>query len=165
MKSIVFCATKGGVGKTALTANLGAIIASRSHRVLLVDAGPQPSHSSFYQLLESSGKTGLTELLTSPHIPEPAQTTIEGLNIIPSDDPQGSLEHQLLHIPDGRLRMLQALETVQDYDVTRYNTLQQDFSATIYVKMNPQNELLWKCFSTSDGVWYGYLLDPELLGI
>ena len=49
MKKIAICATKGGVGKTTLTANLGAIIASRGHRVLLVDADPQPSLSSFYQ--------------------------------------------------------------------------------------------------------------------
>ena len=109
MKKIAICATKGGVGKTTLTANLGAIIASSGYRVLLVDADPQPSLSSFYQLAESSGKTGLTELLTSSRTPEPARTAVEGLHIITSDDPQGSLEHQLLHIPDGRLRMLQAL--------------------------------------------------------
>ena len=53
----------------------------------------------------------------------------------------------------------------QDYDVARYATLQQHLSATIYVKPNPQNEPFWKCSSNSDGVWYGYLLDPELLGI
>ena len=122
MKKITICATKGGVGKTTLTANLGAIIASRGHRVLLVDADPQPSLSSFYQLVESSGKTGLTELLTSSRPPEPAQTTIEGLSIITSDDPQGSLEHQLLHIPDGRLRMRQALQTVQNYDYVLIDT-------------------------------------------
>ena len=122
MKKIAICATKGGVGKTTLTANLGAIIASSGYRVLLVDSDPQPSLSSFYQLVESSGKTGLTELLTSSRTPEPAQTTIEGLDIIASDDPQGSLEHQLLHIPDGRLRMWQALQTIQDYDYVLIDT-------------------------------------------
>ena len=122
MKKIAICATKGGVGKTTLTANLGAIIASSGYRVLLVDADPQPSLSSFYQLVESSGKTGLTELLTSSRTPEPAQTTIEGLDIITSDDPQGSLEHQLLHIPDGRLRMRNALQTIQDYDYVLIDT-------------------------------------------
>ena len=60
---------------------------------------------------------------------------------------------------------LRSPDIFQDYDVTRYATLQQDLSATIYVKLNPQDEPFWKCFSTSDGVWYGYLLDPELLGI
>ncbi len=60
---------------------------------------------------------------------------------------------------------LRSPDIFQDYDVTRYTTLQQDLNATNYVKMNPQNEPFWKCFSTSDGVWYGYLLDPRLLGI
>ena len=60
---------------------------------------------------------------------------------------------------------LRSPDIFQDYDVARYTTLQKDLSATIYVKMNPQNQPFWKCFSTSDGVWYGYLLDPGLLGI
>ena len=60
---------------------------------------------------------------------------------------------------------LRSPDIFQDYNVTRYATLQQDLSATIYVKLNPQDEPFWKCFSTSDGVWYGYLLDPGLLGI
>ena len=122
MKKITICATKGGVGKTTLTANLGAIIASSGHRVLLVDADPQPSLSSFYQIAESTEKTGLTELLTSALTPEPARTTIGGLYIIPSDDPQGSLEHQLLHMPDGRLRMRNALQTIHDYDYVLIDT-------------------------------------------
>ena len=41
---------------------------------------------------------------------------VQGLYTITSDDPQGSLEYQLLHILDGRLRMLQVLQTVQNYD-------------------------------------------------
>ena len=95
MKKIAICATKGGVGKSTLITNLGATITSSGYRVLLVDADPPPSLSSFYQLAESSGKTGLTELLTSSRTPEPAQTTIEGLHIITSDDPQGALERRM----------------------------------------------------------------------
>ena len=60
---------------------------------------------------------------------------------------------------------LRSPDIFQDYDVTRHTTLQQDLNATNYVKMNPKNEPFWKCFSTSDGVWYGYLLDTSMLGI
>ena len=60
---------------------------------------------------------------------------------------------------------LRSPDIFQDYDATRYTTLQQDLNATVYVKLNPQDEPFWKCFSDSDGVWYGYLLDPRLLGI
>ena len=60
---------------------------------------------------------------------------------------------------------LRSPDIFQDYDVSRYTKIQQDLSATIYVKLNPQDQPFWKCFSTSDGVWYGYLLDPGMLGI
>ena len=66
-------------------------------------------------------------------------------------------------VPDGVF--IRSPDIFQDYDVTRHTTLQQDLNATNYVKMNPQNEPFWKCFSESDGVWYGYLLDPRMLGI
>ena len=65
MKTITVCSTKGGVGKTTLTANLGAIIADAEFRVLLVDADPQPSLSSYYAVNQSPDSTGLTDLLTS----------------------------------------------------------------------------------------------------
>ena len=60
---------------------------------------------------------------------------------------------------------IRSSDIFQNYDVTRYTTLQQNLSVTVYVKLNSQNEPFWKCFSASDGVWYGNLLDPRLLGI
>ena len=60
---------------------------------------------------------------------------------------------------------LRSPDIFQDYDATRYTTLQQDLNATVYVKLNPQDEPFWKCFSDSFEVWYGYLLDSGLLGI
>jgi len=44
---------KGGVGKTTLTANIGAELAARGRRVLLVDLDPQASLTfSFVQIEE-----------------------------------------------------------------------------------------------------------------
>ncbi len=37
-RKIVFTSGKGGVGKTTTTANVGAALAKRGHRVVLVDA-------------------------------------------------------------------------------------------------------------------------------
>ena len=60
---------------------------------------------------------------------------------------------------------LRSPDKFQDFNASHYAKLQQDLRATSYVKMNPNNEPFWKCFSDSDGVWYGYLLDPGMLGI
>ncbi|MDY0073526.1 MAG: ParA family protein, partial [Thauera sp.] len=43
-------ATKGGVGKTTISANIGALIADMGLRVLLVDADIQASLSKFYEI-------------------------------------------------------------------------------------------------------------------
>jgi chromosome partitioning related protein ParA len=42
--------TKGGVGKTTLSANLGSILADFGYRVLLIDADIQPSLSKYFPL-------------------------------------------------------------------------------------------------------------------
>ncbi len=42
--------TKGGPGKTTVTANLGAFCADAQLRTLLIDLDTQPSLSSFYRL-------------------------------------------------------------------------------------------------------------------
>ncbi|MGH8612392.1 MAG: ParA family protein [Gammaproteobacteria bacterium] len=47
---ISIVSTKDGVGKTTLTANLGAILADLGKRVLRVDADIQPTLSSYYRL-------------------------------------------------------------------------------------------------------------------
>ena len=122
MKNITVCSTKGGVGKTTLTANLGAIIADAGYRVLLVDADPQPSLSSYYTLVQSPDSTGLTDLLSSSKPPVPARTSVENLDIIVSDDPTGSLETQLLYAADGRLRMHTGLQRIDGYDFAVIDT-------------------------------------------
>ena len=55
--------TKGGVGKTTLVADLGALFADFGLRVLMIDADYQPALSKFYHLSRRAPK-GLTALLT-----------------------------------------------------------------------------------------------------
>ena len=45
MYCISIISTKGGTGKTTLTANLGALMADCGYRILLIDADVQPSLS------------------------------------------------------------------------------------------------------------------------
>ena len=125
MKIITNCATKGGVGKTTLCANLSAILADEiKARVLIIDADPQPSLSSFFPLNPEHDRhsTGLVSLLTSDDAPIPSPTTLTNLDIIRSDDPTGELENRLLHMSDGRLRLFHALQRIEGYDYVLIDT-------------------------------------------
>ena len=68
---IVFAtvSTKGGVGKTTLTANLGALLADLGMRVLMIDADVQPSLTRYFPIARRAPH-GLTEIVTQGTIGE-----------------------------------------------------------------------------------------------
>jgi cellulose biosynthesis protein BcsQ len=93
---------KGGVGKTTLTVNIGAALADRGHRVLLVDSDPQCNLTSYLvdaevvdDLLDRSdsedGRTlwsavkPLAEALGGVDVVEPIELSIDGLFLVPGD--------------------------------------------------------------------------------
>jgi chromosome partitioning related protein ParA len=84
----VIC-TKGGVGKTTVSANMGAILADMGQRVLLVDADPQQSLSRVYPI-DIKANFGLTQLYRNA-TPEGcvSKTVIQNLDIVINDDPGG----------------------------------------------------------------------------
>lgn len=105
--SIIICtvSTKGGVGKTTLTANLGAFLSDLGQKVLLVDADPQPTLSSFYPL-SVPAEAGLTRLTVDATLDGVVSVTaIEGLDLIYSDDPDGRLRDWIRDAVDGRVRL------------------------------------------------------------
>lgn len=119
--------TKGGVGKTTLTANLGAVLADMGLRVLLIDADVQPSLSKFFPLEAHTPAHGLTEVLTSGEISVSCitRTIFANLDIIVSDDREGKLQHWLLTRIDRALRLRVALNSAQvakDYDCVLIDT-------------------------------------------
>jgi len=54
---------KGGVGKTTTTVNLGAALANKSFRVLLVDLDPSGSLSNWLAEEDQDNGSGLGELI------------------------------------------------------------------------------------------------------
>jgi chromosome partitioning related protein ParA len=80
------------VGKTSLTANLGAILADMGQRVLIIDGDFQQNLSSYYRIRQQAPH-GLRTLITKA---DPTgcctHTEIDNLHIVLSDDPNKKLE-------------------------------------------------------------------------
>ncbi|EWS66371.1 ParA-like protein [Hydrogenophaga sp. T4] len=62
MLTLSVVATKGGVGKTTLCANIGGLLADMGYRVLLIDADIQPALTRHFQLSHVA-EHGLTTML------------------------------------------------------------------------------------------------------
>ena len=65
MLKLTVLSTKGGVGKTTLTANLGALLADLGLRVLMIDADVQPSLSKFYPIPRGLQRAGTPTLFNN----------------------------------------------------------------------------------------------------
>lgn len=122
MIKFTITSTKGGVGKTTLTANLGALLADMGLRVLLVDADVQPSLSKYFPLAVPRPLAGLTETIVRGEVTAPciSATTLPNLDIIVSDDPEGRLPNWLLHRIDRGFRLRVALQATVVADVYDY---------------------------------------------
>lgn len=104
MKIASILSTKGGPGKTTVTANLGAFCADANIRTLLVDLDTQPSLSSFYRL-EHEAPGGTYELISQNQTRADqviSRTCIANLSLILSNDPHNQLSNMLLYAADGR---------------------------------------------------------------
>jgi chromosome partitioning related protein ParA len=118
MKITSVVSTKGGVGKTTVEANVGALCADAGLRTLLIDLDPaQPSLSSYYQLVEEA-QGGIYELLalnaTDP-VRIISSTAIPNLSLVISNDVNNQLNTLLLQAPDGRLRLANLMPAFEDH--------------------------------------------------
>jgi chromosome partitioning related protein ParA len=119
--AVTVCSTKGGVGKTTLTANLGAYLADLGQRVLLIDADVQPALSRYFPITEAA-PAGLQQLITTGSAKDTISRTAVGCDLVVSNDSLGELENWMLHMPDGRVRLKFAIQEVSGYDIVLIDT-------------------------------------------
>lgn len=116
-KTFALVSTKGGVGKTTLCANLGALLADMGQSVLMVDADHQQSLSAYYPL-ETQADYGLRRLIqTAEATGCISQTAVANLDVVVSDDPDQSL-NTWLRQSSSRFQFLRAalLGVADQYD-------------------------------------------------
>ncbi len=121
---VSFINTKGGGGKSTLTANTVGFLADAGLRVLGIDLDTQPSFTSYYQLThEVPG--GIYELLLNRDTRPDAvisQTNLPNFHLIKSNNPHDQLKNHLLAAPDGRLRLKQLIAAFSEYDAIVIDT-------------------------------------------
>jgi chromosome partitioning protein len=115
--SVVFAVVnqKGGVGKTTTTISLGAALAMRSRRTLVIDADPQANATT--ALGQRQGEAGgLYESLVDE---EPLErsiiaTDVPGLFLIPTTNHLAGAEVELVSVIAREYRMKRMLEPLRD---------------------------------------------------
>jgi len=123
---------KGGVGKTTTTANLGAALALRGKRVLLVDLDPQGNLTSAFGLEKEIQQT-VAESLLDRRVPLPVMRVVNGssegdlftqpMAVVPAAVGLASAEAQLMNKLGRELRLRDQLLAVEhSYDFVLIDT-------------------------------------------
>ena len=117
---------KGGVGKTTTTANLGASLAVKGHRVLLVDMDPQGNLTAAFGQSAHEGPT-VAESLLDRKIPLPILGVQEPggarLDLVPASLALATAEAVLMNKLGRELRLRDQLAAVQHaYDYILIDT-------------------------------------------
>jgi len=114
---------KGGVGKTTTAINLGAALAGRDRRVLLVDLDPQGNASTGVGVAPEARRVTSYDLLLGEATPREAahETTVANLLLVPATGDIASADLDLASRPDrvhllrGALRQPLMAELDLDY--------------------------------------------------
>ncbi len=127
---VALCNQKGGVGKTTTTINLGAALVETGRRVLLVDFDPQGSLSVGLGVNPHTLQNSIYDLMLSRQYSVDEvinETTIEGLDILPSNIDLSAAEMQLV----SEVAREQTLKRVLDKARDRYDFILIDCAPSL----------------------------------
>src|SRR5205085_8287767 len=98
MRRIAVINQKGGVGKTTSCVNIGAALAERGQRVLLIDLDPQ-AHLTAHLGLDGGTNPGTYELLTESQLSDAMLLEAEnGIRVIPSRRDLAAAESEAIRV-------------------------------------------------------------------
>lgn len=118
MSKIVAVANqKGGVAKTTTVHSLGAALAERGRRVLLVDLDPQACLTFSTGVDPDALEVSLYEVLTGKASARDALREVDGVDLLPSSIDMAGVEVHLLTRPGREYAVARAIEPLlDDYD-------------------------------------------------
>ena len=118
MRVLAIANQKGGVGKTTTAMNVAACVALADHPCLLIDIDPQGNATT--GLGQARARDGGIQLaLFHPTGADAAcrETDVPNLHLLPAGRELARAERDLDRLPDGPLRLRQALDSLADrYD-------------------------------------------------
>jgi chromosome partitioning protein len=121
MKTICVLNMKGGVGKTTTAIHIGAGLARRGERVLLIDADPQGNVSHALGIRQ---RGTIREVMLGEKSPPEVivQGVRTGLDVLPSSTGAFSLEQQLAGQPQRETILRRKLGRIEGYDAMVIDT-------------------------------------------
>lgn len=121
-RRICIANNKGGVGKSTTAINLAAVLATRGHRVLLVDFDPSAGASIFLGLAEEVREEHaeiytVVELLEGKPFAPHHYPHVPGLDLLPASTRLSHFAQKLDQDPRGHFRLAESLDKLSgDYD-------------------------------------------------